>query len=253
MNRIKTIAMIVAGARAALIIVGLVTAHFLLGSAVTRVVNTFGPRITGAPLTLESASISPLTGRGTLHGLFVGNPSGWNSPKAFSVARIDVSLKPFSLLGDTIVINSIVIEQPEFVYETRLVASNIGDLMRAIESSTGGGDAAPADSEDSGSSKRVEIGHFSVEGGSVTLGVGAAALTVPMPPVELNNIGGNDGASPAEATAAMMRSMSTSVITVVTQRTMPAMGEAADGAAKAGAEAARKAGNAIRGLFGGDN
>jgi len=35
------------------------------------------------------------------------------------------------------VINELVIEQPEFLYETKIVSSNIGDLLKNIEQSMG--------------------------------------------------------------------------------------------------------------------
>jgi len=237
----------------ALLIVFFVGGYFFLGSIVTKGVNSIAPQITKAPVTLASARISPLTGSGSLKDLYVGNPAGWNSPKAFSVGRIDVAVSPFSLLGDHVVIDHIIIEQPEFVYETRLVASNIGDLLKNIEASLGGSEGGSADS-DSGSSRKIEIRQFVVTDGSVTLGVGTAAITVPLPSIELNNLGGDSGVAPAEAAARMMRAVTTSIVKVATERAVPAIGNAGDtaaGAAKAGADAVRKTGEAIRDLFGG--
>jgi len=249
----KKILVISGGAIVALLLVVFIGGYFFLGSIVTKAVNTIAPRITKAPVTLESARISPLTGSGSLTGLFVGNPDGWNSPKAFSVGKIDVGVSPTSLLSGRVVVDHIIVENPEFVYETRLVASNVGDLLKNIEASLGGSDSSSSGS-DSGSSRKIEIRQFVVRDGSITLGVGAAAVKLPMPTIELNNLGGGDGVSPAEATAEMMRAVTGSIVKVVTEQAMPAIGNAgssATDAAKAGADAVRKTGDAIKGLLGG--
>ena len=117
--------LILGGILAALAVVAFFTLQFFLGSIVKTAVNNFAPKITGTKVTLDSASISPLSGAGTLRGLRVGNPAGWTAEKAFYLGQVQVDVAPFSILGDHIVVNEIVIEQPEFTYETKVVASNI--------------------------------------------------------------------------------------------------------------------------------
>ena len=62
-----------------------------------------------------------------------------------SLGKVHIDVKPFSIFGDHIVINEIIIDQPEFAYETKIIASNIGDLMKNIEAVTGGGAAKDAE------------------------------------------------------------------------------------------------------------
>src|SRR5271157_5909106 len=96
-----------------------------LGSVVKAGVNRFAPKMTKTRVELAGARISPITGSGVLTGLFVGNPPGWSSDKAFSFGRIHVAVAPFSIFSDHIMVKEIVVDQPEFVYETKLVSSNI--------------------------------------------------------------------------------------------------------------------------------
>src|SRR5665213_1612590 len=117
----------------ALLVVGYISAVFFLGSIVRAAVNRLGPALTQTKLELASANLSPLSGSGTLSGLFVGNPQGWSSDKAFYLTKVHIDVVPSSIFSDHIVVNEITIDGPEFVYETKIVSSNIGDLLKNIQ------------------------------------------------------------------------------------------------------------------------
>jgi hypothetical protein len=131
------------GIVAALALLAYVGLSFFLGSIVKAGVNSFGPRLTGTRVVLAGAELSPLSGSGTLRGLAVGNPAGWSDGNAFYLGKIHIALKPFSIFGDHIVIDEIAIDQPEFTYETKVIASNIGDLLKNIGQITGDKAADP--------------------------------------------------------------------------------------------------------------
>ncbi|HWA10007.1 MAG TPA: hypothetical protein VG838_11200 [Opitutaceae bacterium] len=231
-----------------LALVAYVVLQFFLGSIVTRAVNNFAPRLTQTKVELAGAHISPLSGVGTLSGLYVGNPKGWTSEKAFYLGKIHVDMQPFSIFGDHIIVNEISIDQPEFVYETHLVSSNIGDLLKNIESvvgSTGGGPQATAKN---GQPVKFEVKKFTLTNGKVTLGVGVAAMTLPMPPITLENLGTSEGGiTPGQLAFAVMRSVTSSVVGA----TLKAAGQIGTTSGAAASEGVKKAGEAIKGLFGG--
>ena len=224
-------------------IVGYFALRFSIGSAVTVGVNSVGPKITQTRVELAGATISPLTGSGTLTGLFVGNPKGWTSEKAFSCGKVHVALAPLSLLGDHIVVKDVVIEQPEFVYETKLVASNIGDLLKNIQGTASSGSSAATTK--SGKPLKFEVKHFLLTGAKVTLGAGLAAVTVPMPPIELTDLGTKEGGITSDQLAlAVMRSVSSSVVSGAVQ--------SAGKVGSAAGDAAKQATEGLKGLFGGN-
>ena len=219
--------------------------QFFLGSAVKAGVNSYGPKLTQTKVELANAYISPVTGAGALTGLFVGNPSGWSSAKAFYLGQVDVKVKPSSVLGDHVIIEEIVIDQPEFVYETKLVSSNIGDLMKNIEAATGGKKAEePATKNEK--PRKFEVKKFTLRNGRVTVGVGAAAMTLSMPAVELTDIGTKEGGVTGQQVAfTVMRSVTTGVIQASTQallKTLPNTGAAAG-------DAIKKAGEGLKNIF----
>ena len=132
-----------------------------------------------------------------------------------------MEVAPFSIFGDHIVIQDVEIVDPQFNYETHFVSSNIGDLLNRLQGNAGGNDAPTAKN---GQPLKFEVQHFRLQGGKVRLGVGPTALVLPMPPIELSNLGTAEAASRAAQLAfAVMRSVTTSVVGATTQ---------ADGAAR---------------------
>lgn len=229
-------------------LVGVIVMSFVLGSVIKAGVNAVGPKITQTKVELAGASLSPLTGSGTLTGLYVGNPKGWNSDKAFYLGKIHVSMKPFSVLGDRIIIDEVIIDNPQFVYETKLVASNINDLLKNIEEATGGKSEGAQPTSKSGKPIKFEVRHFKMTNGKVTLGVGAAALPIPMPDVVLHDLGTKEGGiTPDQLAFAVMKSVTNSIVTASAQ----ALKKAGAATGEAASDVAKKAGEGIKKLFGG--
>lgn len=230
-------------------LIAFVALQFFLGSVVTTAVNNFAPKLTQTKVVLNSAKISPLSGVGTLSGLVVGNPQGWSDANLCSLGQVHVDVVPFSILGDHIVVNEIIIEAPEFNYETKIVASNVADLLKNIEAAMGGGkNATPQATTKSGQPIKFEVKKFRLANGKVRLGVGAAAMTLPMPPIELNDLGTKEGGiTPDQLVFAVMRSVTSSVVSATAQ----AAGQIGSTGGAAAVEQAKKAVEGIKGLFGG--
>lgn len=174
-----------------------------LGSVAKAGINRFGPRLTQTEVRLSSANISPFSGSGTLSGLYVGNPAGWSHGHALYVGKIHLDIEPFSVLGDHIVINEITIDQPEFVYETHLVSSNIKALLDNIEGYHK--KDGQAEETDRGRPIKFVVKKFRLTHGKVSLGVGPAALPLALPTVALDNLGVDEGGiTPDQLASAVM-------------------------------------------------
>ena len=139
-----------------------------IGSGIKAGVETFGPEVTQTPIALEAVNLSAFSGSGGISGLVVGNPEGFKTPHSIKLDGFSMKLEPLSVLSDKIVINEIIIENPEFILETGvgLQKSNIGKILENIEAFTGGSDGSE---EDSGSSKSVQIDLLKITGGKVKL------------------------------------------------------------------------------------
>ncbi len=230
----------------ALVIVGYIAAHFFLGSIVKTGVNNVGPRVTQTNVQLADASLSP-TGSGTLTGLAVANPTGWTDTNALYLGRIQFDVAPTSVMSDTIVINSLIIDQPELTYETRLVNSNIADLLKNIEASLG--PSAPKPEDPNTPPKKFIVKHFRLTDGKVTIGVGPAALPVPLPSLELNDLGVQEGGLTAgQLSVAVLRQVLGNVVTATTGAALKSGGTLGAGAT----EQLKKTGENLKKLFGGE-
>ncbi len=225
-----------------------ITLQFFLGSIVKAGVNKFGPSITQTRVELQGAHISPLSGAGSLTGIAVGNPQGWSQADAFRLGKVHVNMEPFSVFKDHIVINELVIEQPEFLYETKIIASNIGDLLKNIEKSIGGKEAE-AKTKD-GKPIKMVVKKLVLKDGKVTLGVGGAGgmMALPMPEINMVDIGvAEGGITPAQLVFAIMRNVTTSIVAASTG----ALTKLGGTTGAASAEGAKQIGEAIKGMFGG--
>lgn len=232
---------------AALVLISVVAALFFasaaLDKAVVKGVETFGPKITLTDVTLESASISPLSGNGKLKGLFVGNPEGFKLDKVFFLGEIEVDMDPFSLMGDHIVINRIYVRQPEVVYEQTLKGNNLKRLMSNIEENTG------TTGEDGEESKPIkfEIKELVIEEGSVTMGLVGQGMKLPLPTISLTDIGTEKGGvTPSEAVKEIMGAVIGSSMQTVTQ----SAGKVLEGGVDAAGNVGKKATEAVGGLGG---
>lgn len=250
--------LIIFGSLIALVLIGLFIASFFLGGIVTKGVNKFGPGITGTTVTLESAAVSPLSGSGTLNKLVVGNPPGWTSPKALSFNKIHASVVPSSLLKEYIFVNEVVIDGPEFVYETRLVTSNIKELLANIEKNMGTASSPTPETPKTKEGKPLKfaVKSFRLENAKATLGVGAAAITVPLPPIIINELGTKEGGITTDQIAAkvlgaVLREISQAAAQAASKYGAAAAGAARDAASGAASDATKKAGEGLKNIFGG--
>ncbi|MEO7599915.1 MAG: AsmA family protein [Opitutus sp.] len=228
-----------------LVLILYVAGKFFLGSVVKTTVNNAGPRLTQTTVELLDASISPLTGSGTLTGLTVGNPKGWSDGRALYLGKMHFDVKPMSLLRDTIDVNDLTIDQPEFAYETHLISSNIGDLMKNIEAAVG----AKSDTQEKPTKeKKLIVRHLKLQNAKVSVGVGGAALPLNLPDLELTDLGVKEGGlTPSQLTFAVIKEVVSSIMGTTTQASVKTGGTLG----AAAGDVVKKAGAGLQKFFGG--
>ena len=200
-----------------LLAVGAGVVSLSLGKIVKTAIEAAGPRLLGAPVSLGLVTISPLSGRGTLRGLVIGNPAGFKSPHAASVDSVEVEIRVRSLLTHTIVVERLAVREPELIWEIGQGGSNLTRLQRNAQEAAvrygGEGSQGPrnlAAPEKKG--KSLLIQDFSVTGGRVGLSAtafGGQGLNAALPDVHLTDLGG-EGRSPAQVAAQAFRAITSS-------------------------------------------
>lgn len=168
---------------ACILLLGFLVLTFSLDYLVKSGIESTGSEMMKSEVTVENVSISPFSGSGTIEGLRVRNPEGFDSDYAIVMKSFELSLNVGTLLSDTLVVNRIVIDEPALSVIQKLPENNLRILMKNMEEST---------QEESSSSGGMIIEQLLVRNGrvSVTPNVGGErSATVKMGDIELENLG----------------------------------------------------------------
>ena len=184
-------------------------AYFYLDSIVTSGIEVVGSQVLGTEVTVESASISPLTGSGSISGLRIRNTDDFSSDYAFELGEVAIAVNVGSIFTDVVEVDSVVITDPEITYERKLTGDNIGALLGNLP---GGGDA-PAESAEAGEARQIIIREFLMQGSQLNLVAASIEAPLPLPDIALSNIGEeNNAATVSEAVRQILSAVSTSIL-----------------------------------------
>ena len=132
-------ALIIGGGLVIAIIIAVLLLLGNINKIIKKGVETTGPMVLKAPVTLKGVKISFFSGFGELRGLTVGNPKGYETDYAFRMDRLKIKLNVKSVTSDRIHIKKIIVESPDIVYEGGIGKNNIKQLMDNAKAFTGNG------------------------------------------------------------------------------------------------------------------
>ncbi len=240
---------------AILLVAAIVILFLSLNSVVKKGVETVGPQVTKVAITLDSVSISVLSGKGTIKGMVIGNPEGYKTESAIRMGEATLQLAPKSLLSDKIVVNKISVVAPEITFEGSLEGSNLTKLLANVEEFTA---SLPSQGsgKGSGAGRKLQVDDFSITGAKVSLSMnllGGKKMSVPLPTIHLENLGtGPEGIAAGE----LIKQVLSIVVTSTTKEVAGALGKLGEGATEAvkdigkgATEGAKKATEGFKGLF----
>jgi len=170
--------------------VAFAVAWFYLDRLIVDGIELVGTEVLGTEVAVQSASISPLAGTGSISGLTVDNPEGWSADSIFELEQVSVSVDVASLFSEVVEIDSIVISQPQITYETRLTSDNVRALLENLLPQDSGGTEA-ADSP----GKSLIVRRFRIEDALLSVNAAAFSAPVTLPVIELTDIGTENSAA----------------------------------------------------------
>lgn len=182
-----------------LIVLAVVAVFFSLNAMTKKGVETFGPPMTKTEVSLGSADISPFSGRGKLSELFVGNPTEYtNTGFAIKFSSVAVAIKIGSVLSDTVIVDSIDIEQPDICLEGTLNGNNLNQILDNLNSASASQEQQKNTPAPSGQKpKKFIVKDLVLNGAKVRVDVSALGKsldkTISIPDIHLQNIGTGDG------------------------------------------------------------
>ena len=158
---------------------------FSLDRIVKTGIESLGSEMTGTPVKVESVSISPISGEGTISGFTIDNPEDFEGESMLRIGELSISLDVMSLLSDEILIHEIILTDPAFYVEQTVAGNNVLQILDNID--------ATAESETSETSMIIE--RFYLENAGIyvgaTFGEDVEASYV-IESLELRNIGGEN-------------------------------------------------------------
>ncbi|MBI9018915.1 MAG: hypothetical protein JEZ07_16815 [Phycisphaerae bacterium] len=132
-SKIKTVKKVVV-ALVLLIIVAIVGGIFFADHLIVQGVNTIGTAALNVETKLDSAHLSILGGSLSLKGMQVANPEGFDTDHLMQVGKISTSIDTKSIMGETIIIKTILIEELVLTIEQKnlLGKSNLQTVLDNI-------------------------------------------------------------------------------------------------------------------------
>jgi hypothetical protein len=224
------------------VVIGVVVVIGLnLDRIVKTAIVTVAPSITKTDVSLDSVSLSLLTGSASLNGLVIGNPPGYKTPFAISVGKAAASLSPMSLLSDKIVVHSVEVRAPEITFEGNPLGNN--NLKQLMNNLSGPTDTNLTTKTASGKpAKKLQVDSFIVTGAKIhanitglgnltTLaGISTNGLTLTIPDIQLNALGqGPDGITAADLAKTVLNQISAVAIKSVEEYATTNLNSAASG------------------------
>lgn len=175
-----------------------------LDAIVKQAIEREGSAVTGTPVRVGSVDISLTEGRGTVRGLRIGNPEGFETADALSLGEITLDLVPKSVTQNPVVLDAIVIARPVATLELdpkgRVNLRVLQQHVQAYSAGRGGGAPAPAPAPPA-EARRLTVRRFQFRDGTLDLRTQAAGgenASVKLPSLSLTDLGGSRGATGAQ-------------------------------------------------------
>ncbi len=217
-----------------------------LESVVKAAIEKIGSDLTQTTVRLDDVKLSLTDGKGSLHGLHMTNPNGFEETDAFAFDQVTIKVDLTTLTSDVVVINEVVVEKPRIRYELGQSGTNIDTIRSNVESQQGSGSS-------DGETPSFIIKNLYLRDG--TVGVAATGLTdgqlsVPLPDIHLTDVGAEGaGASPGDIIEHTLAAVGSGITTAVADINLDGIRQgienAASGAGEAIGEVAGSAGETL--------
>ncbi len=190
-----------------LLVIGVAVLGYLAVSSLDTIIETgietVGSEIAGVKITVDSVSMSPLSGIAEVKGFVIGNPKGYKSDYAMKLGRVKIAIDLASLSTDVPRIKDFVIDGTSLVWEGSFKGSNLSKIQRNVEAFIG----ESADNKDE-KEQKIIIEHFLIKNSSVKLSLTALkgkGQEIALSDIEFNDIGTeNNGATAREVVSKVM-------------------------------------------------
>lgn len=161
---------------------------------IKRAIERYGPEVTGVSVKVGAVKLEPMDGTGAISGLEIGNPQGYEAPRALSLGEMRLAVDPKSLAADVVHVKELSLEAPIITYERGPGGDNLTAIQKHIESALPKAEPGKTAAKKSGPERRFIIDRVAVRKARVSYG---GALNVDVPDLELRDLGKKSGGATA--------------------------------------------------------
>ena len=181
----------------ALIIIAVVILMISIDAIAKFGVERGGSYALGVDTTLDSLKLGLLSGELTMNGLRVANPAGFSGQQFMKSGRFELSVRPASLLSDTIQVNKFELDGLEIDIEQRTSGSNVGTILDNLKRLGGEKKKGQENTKEQPSEgKKVMVDKVLVKNVQARFHllpeVSPLPITVKVPEIELTNVSSED-------------------------------------------------------------
>lgn len=216
-----------------------------LDSLVQQAIEMYTPDITQTRVKVSAVKLSLADGSGAINGLVVGNPKGFKTDHAVKAGAIELAVDPASLAKDVIVIRKIAVVAPDLNYETSDAGANFDVIQKNVQGYIERTIGKPDPAKKSGPGKKLIVEHLAIHDAKVNYApalMGGKSITLPVPNIDLRNIGkAKGGVTSGELAAEITGALKSQVTSAVSN--------SVKGAAGAVGSAAKGVGDKVKGFF----
>lgn len=177
---------------------GLYYLYANLDSLVAAAIEKYGSQVTQTAVSVDNVNIQPTEGSAKISGLTIANPKGYSAPHAFTLNNIGTRVDFQNSNRDKIVIDEITIDNPEVFYE---INKDRQTNLLELKDNLGIGKAGkPQPETQPADQPNIVIRRLSFTGGNVHANVVPLdkRYDLKLPAIRMTNLGGKNGAPPAE-------------------------------------------------------
>lgn len=227
------------------VVLGIILAYLLysnLDSIVAEAIRTWGPEVTGTKVSVEKVQLDLQAGSGSIEGFSIANPPGFPDSPMIGFGEFTLGIDYSTIGANPIVINNLVIDSPNIHYIKPAEGKGNLDILKDNLESFGKKPSGTEPTTPKGPPRKFIIRKMEIRSSHVKAEVSGlkAPIETTLPSLTFENLGGNDGASPAEIGKTILTKLAdASINSIAKEKITDLLGE------KIGEENARK----VKGLL----
>ena len=231
-----------------------------LDGIVKKVIEDVGTDVTQTSVDVSGVGIKLLDGKAGISGLSVANPPGFSGSNIFTLENVSVEIDIKSINSNPIIINEILVRQPQVFYEMNKDQTSNLDVLKknvASYSASSSSSSSPSDADkeaatgEKGEELKLIIKKLNFDGGHLSA-VSALApdkkIEADLPAFQMNNLGQSTGGATSDQIAKQI--IDRLVKQAVDVAAKAGVDQLTDELQKKGKEALdEKVGDTLKGLF----